>query len=288
MLPPAQPTRPPVRIKPEAASKAADHRNLVAENALNSAIEATLSRRDSDLRRSAHEIATELSTPTSVVKLGWMVARDTVKRETSAKDFVHQELVRSFDSGARGLAADIAVPLAKFDLAMAESTSVLARDLAQATPELPANRGRFPDEGGIGVRVPGDLSGLGVSAFVVPLDILTTAGPVASIASSAAALPARLFGRSAATAVAGAALPALDGPLPFGDLIAVGFLGVSAFEVIKARGKWAGAISAESQRLAGEIGKQARQEARARSELIKRQHLARQKTILDSATGGNR
>ena len=285
MLPASEPIRPPARIELEAASKAAYQRNLEAENALSIAAQATLLRHDVNLRQRAHQVAAELSSFNSAMNLGWMVARDTVKRETSAKDFVHRELVRAFDASVRGLAAEFGAPLAKFDVAMAESTSLLACDLAQASPEMPARAGQLVDQGGVSVRVPGDLSGLGMSAVIVPLDILTT-GPVASIASSAATLPTRLFARGAGTAATGAVLPAVDGPFPFGDLIAVGFLGVSLFEVIQARGAWAGAIAAESERLAQEIGKQAREEVRARVDMIKQQHLARQKMILDSAANG--
>jgi len=104
-----------------------------------------------------------------------------------------------------------------------------------------------------------------------------------SSGSRTSARTARLFAPAASAAARSGGVAAAGAGSPFTDVLAVLFVGLSAYQVWDVHAEWAHAMERESQRMVDEIAESARASTAARIADAKATEIRRQQVIVDAA-----
>jgi len=207
---------------------AATTRNEQALALCDREVNAVLEREFAEIARRGEQAVDEVSTYSSCLGIIYRLAKDKVFGGSRAAEYVDTELGGRLRPTLQTCARELDIALARFDRSLAESTVTLATELAQVR--------NAADGGSLDVSVDlqpsGDLDttlrNLGFNAtsagVSLSLDIwaLLQSRLIGGMLSKVTGMAASMFARPAAAAAAELTVAVADGPLPFGDLIALG------------------------------------------------------------------
>jgi hypothetical protein len=206
---------------------AATSRNDQALAFCESEINAVLAREFAEIARKGDAAAAEVSTYSSCCGIIYRLAKDKVFGGSNAADYVDAELGGRLRPTLHACARDIDTALARFDRSLAESTVMLASELAQ----IRGSTGSQPLDVTVEVGTAGDLDkalrNLGFSAASIgvggALDAwaLLQSRLLNGMLTKATGMATSMFARPATAAAAEMTAAAADGPLPIGDVIAI-------------------------------------------------------------------
>ena len=227
----------PVVVRPTPVGKSFDRvslsvsaaatRNEQAARSCENEINMILAREFPEIERRANQAAEEVSTLGSCSTIIYRLAKEQLGGTSSTAAYIEGELSGRLQPSLDACGHDLETALARYELALRESTVALASDLAQANP---ATAGR-PFDIRVDARTSGDLDqalrGLGVSGGILVVSggfdavAVMSASTVRSLIGKIAQLAASIFAKPAATAAGSAVVAAADGPLTIGDVLAV-------------------------------------------------------------------
>ena len=267
------------------AASAAGKRNLDAERAVTAAFEASWSARVKALHESAARAAADLGSYGSAMRFAWLAMKDQISHHNEAAQELQRQFEAALGEDRRLLAADAAREFALYEVALSESTATLAHDLGQpypgdlkplSVPQVTAGPANASDE----------MHAVRNSGYALPFDAMgvpAATRPIADAAGRASAIAARLFAPAASAAARSGGVAAAGAGSPFTDVIAILFVGFSAYQVWDVHAEWAHAMERESQRMVDEIAECARASTAARIADAKATEIRRQQVIVDSA-----
>jgi len=206
---------------------AATSRNDQAITLCESEINRVLAREFAEIGRKGDQAAAEVATYQSCCSIIYRLARDKVCGGTTASAYVDEKLGRRLRPALQTCSRELDSTLARFDRSLAESTVMFASELA----ELRDSTKSSPVTVSVEVQLDGDLDAtlenLGFQATGISvggvLDVwaLMNSRFAQVLLGEAARMAAAMFARPAAAIAAEATVAAADGPLPFGDAIAL-------------------------------------------------------------------
>jgi hypothetical protein len=223
--------------KIEICANAATARNSQAIDLCSKEIELILSRSFDEIRRQGHRAAGDLSEFGVCCRLVAALAKDKIRGTNSAAAALEGRLEKRLDPPMQECASELEAALARLDLALNTSTVTLAKDVAPG-----ASDGMWHDSPiEFNVDTTDDirraLENLGFKgtqfSIAVPLDVLGLLQTVAvqRLTQGALSLASGAFARPVATAAASATCVVADGPLPIGDMIAIGGAAYTAYDI---------------------------------------------------------
>jgi hypothetical protein len=206
---------------------AATARNDQATRLCESEINLILAREFPEIERAANRAAEEVSTYGSCTTIIYRLAKEQLGWSASTANYVEGEIRSRLQPSLDTCGHELDAALARCELALKESTVMLATELAQANPSAAGQ----PLDIQVDVRTSGDLDaalrGLGIGGGVLTVagtfDAVTIMNTslVRNLIAKIAQLAASIFAKPAATAAGSAAVAAADGPLPIGDALAI-------------------------------------------------------------------
>jgi hypothetical protein len=206
----------------------ASRRNVNALKVFEMDVNRVLKEHAAKMVSTAREAAKEAADYGSCSKIVYYLAWDKVKKQNETEAYLNREIKPFVDPAIQALGKDVDTAGKKLDYELRRSTVQLANNLAalgpsDAGPALTVDvdemsrldiqqslRNLGFNAAGIGVSVAFDAVAISKSQLVAVLWKKTT-----SIAT-------RMFGKQVATLAGSAAVAAVDGPLPVGDIIALG------------------------------------------------------------------
>jgi hypothetical protein len=220
---------------------AATARNEQAARLCESEINMILAREFPEIERRGNKVAEEVASYGSCCTIIYRLAKEKLGWSSSTADYVEGEIRGRLQPALDTCGRELDTALDRCELALRESTVMLATELAQMSP----SRADQSMNIAVDVRTGGDLDqalrNLGLSG-----GILTVSGAFDVVAimnttvfrtmiRTIVELAASLFATPAATAAGSAAVAAADGPLPVGDVIAVLGGAWTAYDIYAAR-----------------------------------------------------
>lgn len=223
---------------------AAEGRNSVALTLGTSEITAILDRQFTDLSFAAESVAGSIATYNRCVKLVAMLASDQVRGRSDARDWVQERIEARIDPQIATCEEEIQAVLDRLDRELAASTLTMATELAAIAGS--GSVAAAPDYADrlVSLSLDAALGKLGFEgAFVPPtiaLDIYalmhTRLG--LSLVTTVVDAVKWIFARPLAAAVTEAGLVVVDGPLPFGDLLAAAGAAWTAYDIHSLRSQF--------------------------------------------------
>ncbi len=206
---------------------AATTRNEQAARLCESEINMILAREFPEIERRGNRAAEEVASYGSCCTIIYRLAKEQLGWSSGTADYVEGEIRRRLKPALQACGQELDTALDHYELALKESTVTLATELAQLNPSQTSQSMDVT----VDVRTSGDLDqalrNLGLSGGILTvsgafdaLAIMNTT-IVRSMIRTVVELAASAFAAPAATAAGSAAVAAADGPLPFGDAIAV-------------------------------------------------------------------
>jgi hypothetical protein len=241
--------RQPVVVRPQAISTAgspdririsvdaAAAKNARAVEICETEINALLARNFEDIRTAGHKAADEVSGYSSCCSIIYRLAKDRVRGTSSASAYVDREMTGRIEPALRACATDLEAALGRFDLALQKSTVGLAKDLALSQASSEWQEVAVGVDLGAGKDLDGALRNLGFRGVAVTVSsgfdawAIMNSKLMKGLLEKVVALAARIFARPAAAAVASVTAAAADGPLPIGDILAIGGVAWTAYDI---------------------------------------------------------
>ena len=157
----------------------------------------------------------------------YRLAKEQLGGSESTAAYVEEEIRGRLQPALDTCGRELETALDRYELALRESTVMLATDLAQANPSSASQ----PIGIQVDPRTSGDLDqslrGLGISGSVLAISgafdavAIMNTSIVRGLIGKIAQLAVSIFAKPAATAAGSAVVAAADGPLPIGDVLAV-------------------------------------------------------------------
>jgi hypothetical protein len=220
---PSGDTLDPIQLSVSAATV----RNEQATRSCESEINMILDLEFPEIERRANRTAEEVSTLGSCSTIIYRLAKEQLGGSESTAAYVEEEIRCRLQPALDTCGRELETALARYELALRESTVTLAADLAQANPSSASQ----PIGIQVDPRTSGDLDqslrGLGISGSVLAISggfdavAIMNTSIVRGLIGKIAQLAASIFAKPAATAAGSAVVAAADGPLPIGDVLAV-------------------------------------------------------------------
>jgi hypothetical protein len=206
---------------------AATARNEQAVRSCENEINMILDLEFPEIERRANRAAEEVSTLGSCSSIIYRLAKEQLGGSESTAAYVEEEIRGRLQPALDTCGRELETALDRYELALRESTVMLATDLAQANPSSASQ----PIGIQVDPRTSGDLDqslrGLGISGSVLAISgafdavAIMNTSIVRGLIGKIAQLAVSIFAKPAATAAGSAVVAAADGPLPIGDVLAV-------------------------------------------------------------------
>jgi len=241
---PSLPVEPPASNVAEMLARSrstADARNQAALVICTSEITSALDRRFTDLYFTAESTASGIATYKNCVKIIAMMASDTVRGRSDAREWVQARIERQIDPQISDVHREIHVILDRFDRELNASTLTMATEVAAIGGTAAGTSVSEHAAGLDGLSLEAALGRLGFEggllAPAVAVDIygLLQTRVVRWLVVEVVDLAKWIFARPIAAAVTEAGLVAADGPLPIGDAIAVVGAAWTAYDIYALR-----------------------------------------------------
>lgn len=172
--------------------------------------------------------AEDIATYGSCCNIIYVLAKDKLRGSDATGLYVKERLQGGLGDSLKELSQDLETSISQLELSLRKNTVGLAQDLAQLNPH---NRTRTLAMPAVDLKTDSDINRalmcLGLNGVtvgvVIPLDVWSVLSSkiVKTLVSKISVAAARMFARPAAAAAAEVIVAGADGPLPFGDIIAV-------------------------------------------------------------------
>lgn len=206
----------------------ASRRNINALKVFEMDVNRVVKEHEAKLSSAAREAAREAADYGSCCKIVYYLAWDKVKGQNETEAYLNREIKPFVDSAAQAFGDDVDAALKKLDYELRRSTVQLANDLAtlgpaQHAPEttVDVDLMRYGDFQQSVRNLGFNATGIAVSVAIDAVALRRTQLP-AVFWKKITAIAARLFRKQVAKVAGSAAVAAVDGPLPVGDIIALG------------------------------------------------------------------
>lgn len=227
----------------------------------------------------------------SCCKLVYYLACDKAKGGNKAESYLNSQINPVLALATRALGVDIDAAVGTLEYDLRRSTVQLATDLAALGPgnftadvklgALAMNRADFQNS----LRTLG-LNAIGVGASL-PFDAVALCGSrlFAGLPGRLVGIAGRLFSKQIAAGTASVVAPAVDGPLPIGDILAVGGAIWTGYDIYSSRRDFEQEITTSLEGVLRDMGRTVRDDASAHANRLLRQHEEFQNSIGVHAQG---
>ena len=230
---------PLIKIHADQASR----RNANAIQSFELEIGRILKARETKLTKAADAAAKEGADYQSCYAIICYLAWDKVRGTSKTEEYLDSEINPTIEPAVAALAADVnrAVDTLKADLR--RSTLVLAKDLAALGPSERQRLKKVDIEGLNQADFDQSLRYLGFNAAGIGIGLTFDAVIISQsrigklIWAKIKSIALRIFGKQVTKVAVSAAVAAADGPFPIGDILAVGGLSWTAYDVLYASQK---------------------------------------------------
>jgi len=256
----------------------AHRRNHNAQAIFAMEINQIISSHESALATAAAEAAKAASTYSACSQVVYCLAWDKVKKETRTEQYLESKIGPVISPAIRAMTNEVDAATSKFDYELRRSTVQLAHDLAALGPM--AQQYNIPIESAIASRSDFQkaLRNIGFSATALSGFALFDAGALWQAKGGIAlwrklgGVCLRLFGKPVATATASITAAAADGPLPFGDVLAVGGAIWTCYDIHRARCSFEKDLQTALANMNSEVKNDLRRQAVAHAEALIKQY----------------
>jgi len=222
-------------------TKQANRRNLNAFKQFEMKLNLALDKFNKKLDYTTDKASKKASSYKSACATVYYLAYDKIKNTNTTENFLQEKIRPITNPIVKELTDDINISIEKLNYELRSNTMILAKDLASLGPNKLKNNYTVNDDKMKQADFQEALRNFGfnvssISVFA-PFDIWvlfkTQFGK--TIWKKIAGTAARLFARQAVEATAVVSAPVIDGPLPFGDIIAIGGAIWTAYDVYSSR-----------------------------------------------------
>ncbi len=259
-------------------SSEAHRRNHNAQAVFAMEINRIISSHESALASAAAEAAKAASTYSACSQVVFYLAWDKLKKETRTEQFLESQIAPVLSPAARAMSNEVDAATSKFDYELRRNTVQLAHDLAALGPK--EQQYKIPTESAITTRSDFQkaLGNIGIGAASLSLPVLLDAGALWKLKGGIGlwrklgGICVRLFARPAASLTASVATAAADGPLPIGDVIAVGGAVWTCYDIHRARAAFEKDLQTAMINMNSDIKNDLRQQSVAHAEALIKQY----------------
>jgi hypothetical protein len=226
-----------------------------------------LKKHDAKLVIAAREAAKEASDYGSSCKIVYFLAWDQVKGQNETESYLNGEIKPLITPAIQALAIEVDATVKKLDHELRRSTVQLAYDLAALGPaeddrEITVD---VDEMGRLDLHKP--LRNLGFNTIGIAVSstfdavVLSKSQLVGVLWTKIPPIAARLFGKQVAKVAASAAVAAADGPLPVGDIIALGGMIWTGYDIYASRREFEREITTSLDNLLSDVSHDVHQQA---------------------------
>lgn len=216
----------------------ASRRNLNALKVLELDVNRVVKEHEGKLSSAAREAAKEAADYGSCCKIVYYLAWDKVKGQDETEAYLNREIKPFLDPATQALGTDVDAAVKKLDYELRRSTVQLANDLAALAPAKYALDTHVDVGSTMSLEdFRQSLKNLGFNATGISVSLafdavaLCKSQLVAVLWKKITAIAARMFGKQVAKVAASGAVAAADGPFPVGDIIALGGIIWTGYDV---------------------------------------------------------
>lgn len=223
-------------------------------------LESTASQYQTDSLAASEAAASSLATYRSIRTIISKLAYDRIKGTSEADHYIQGEVARFLRAPIETLEGNANTALAVLDNDLRKNSVQLAVDLAALGPTEFTKSARFAPSGNVAQDFEKALRNLGIdtaalgAAIAFDIYAIVNTSVVRRLVSTLSSIAGRLFARQAFKASVAITGPVVDGPLPFGDVVAIGFGFWTAYDIIRLRPEFHAEVKTVSEHYLREIG----------------------------------